>query len=126
VVKPFSPGEIVARVRAVLRRAGGGSKDVIRLEDLTIDRSGLAVERAGKKIELTATEFQILATLAAHPGRLFTRAQLLDAIRGADAEPFERAIDAHVKNLRRKIEPDPRNPRYVLTVYGVGYKAAGE
>jgi DNA-binding response OmpR family regulator len=126
VVKPFSPRELVARVRAVLRRAGGGSKDVIRLEDLTIDRSGLAVERAGKKIELTATEFQILATLAAHPGRLFTRAQLLDAIRGADAEPFERAIDAHVKNLRRKIEPDPRNPRYVLTVYGVGYKAAGE
>jgi DNA-binding response OmpR family regulator len=126
MVKPFSPRELVARVRAVLRRAGGGSQDVIQLDDLTLDRAGLAVERAGKKIELTATEFQILVTLAAHPGRLFTRAQLLDAIRGADSEPFERAIDAHVKNIRRKIEPDPRNPRYVLTVYGVGYKAAGE
>jgi DNA-binding response OmpR family regulator len=126
MVKPFSPRELVARVRAVLRRAGGGSQDVIQLDDLTLDRAGLAVERAGKKIELTATEFQILVTLSAHPGRLFTRAQLLDAIRGADSEPFERAIDAHVKNIRRKIEPDPRNPRYVLTVYGVGYKAAGE
>jgi two-component system, OmpR family, alkaline phosphatase synthesis response regulator PhoP len=126
VVKPFSPRELVARVRAVLRRAGGGSQDSIQLEDLTIDRGSLTAQRAGKKIDLTATEFQILATLAAHPGRLFTRAQLLDVIRGADAEPFERAIDAHVKNIRRKIERDPRNPRYILTVYGVGYKAAGE
>jgi DNA-binding response OmpR family regulator len=75
---------------------------------------------------LTATEFQLLAMLAAQPGRLFTRAQLLDAIRGGDSESFDRAIDAHIKNIRRKLERDPRSPRYVLTVYGVGYKAADE
>jgi DNA-binding response OmpR family regulator len=126
VVKPFSPRELVARVRAVLRRAGRGAGDVLELGDLKIDRARMTVERGRRKLELTATEFRILATLAAHPGRLYTRAQLLDAIRGADAEAFERAVDAHIKNIRRKIEPDPRTPRYVQTVYGVGYKAAGE
>jgi two-component system alkaline phosphatase synthesis response regulator PhoP len=124
VVKPFSPRELVARVRAVLRRSGAGGGEVITLRDLTLDRARLAVTRGRERIELTATEFQLLATLAAHPGRLFTRAQLLDAIRGADTESFDRAVDAHVKNIRRKIERDPRNPQYLLTVYGVGYKAA--
>jgi DNA-binding response OmpR family regulator len=78
----------------------------------------------GKPVDLTATEFQLLRTLASHPGRIFTRTQLLDVLRGEDGEPFDRAIDAHVKNIRRKIERDPRHPRYVLTVYGVGYKCA--
>ena len=124
VVKPFSPRELVARVRAVLRRSGAETVDVITLGDLTLDKGRLTVSRGRERVELTATEFDLLATLAARPGRLFTRAQLLDAIRGSDAESFERAIDAHVKNIRRKIERDPRNPRYLLTVYGVGYKAA--
>lgn len=124
VVKPFSPRELVARVRAVLRRTGGKTPDVLRIGDLALDTTRLTVERGRERLELTATEFQLLATLASHPGRLFTRAQLLDAIRGSDAEAFDRAIDAHIKNIRRKIERDPRNPRYVLTVYGVGYKAA--
>jgi len=124
VVKPFSPRELVARVRAVLRRSGAEAVDVITLGDLTIDKGRLSVSRGREPVELTATEFELLATLAAHPGRLFTRAQLLDAIRGSGAETFDRAVDAHVKNIRRKIERDPRNPRYLLTVYGVGYKAA--
>jgi len=124
IVKPFSPRELVARVRAVLRRAGAAAGDVVQVGDLAIDKSRLTVSRGGERLDLTATEFQLLATLASSPGRLFTRAQLLDAIRGSDAESFDRAIDAHVKNIRRKIERDPRNPRYILTVYGVGYKAA--
>ena len=124
VVKPFSPRELVARVKAVLRRSGSSTSDVVRLGDLAIDRSKKTVTRGRDTIELTATEFDLVAMLAAHPGRLFTRAQLLDAIRGADTEAFDRAIDAHIKNIRRKIERDARNPRYILTVYGVGYKAA--
>jgi DNA-binding response OmpR family regulator len=78
----------------------------------------------GRPVELTPTEFAMLATLASQPGRIFTRAQLLDAIRGLEAEAFDRTVDVHVKNVRRKLEPDPRNPRYILTVYGVGYKLA--
>ena len=97
---------------------------MITLGDLTLDKGRLTVSRGRERVELTATEFELLATLAAHPGRLFTRAQLLDAIRGSDTDSFDRAVDAHVKNIRRKIERDPRNPRYLLTVYGVGYKAA--
>jgi len=126
IVKPFSPRELVARVRAVLRRAGTSpvGDDSLTLGDLSLDKGRLTVTRGREKIDLTATEFELLATLAAHPGRLFTRAQLLDAIRGSDAEAYDRAIDAHVKNIRRKIERDPRAPRYLLTVYGVGYKAA--
>jgi two-component system, OmpR family, alkaline phosphatase synthesis response regulator PhoP len=125
IVKPFSPRELVARVRAVLRRSGDSTPGaVLTLDDLTLDRSRLTVLRAGERIDLTPTEFALLATLVAHPGRLFTRAQLLDAIRGNDTESFDRAVDAHVKNIRRKLERDPRAPRYLLTVYGVGYKAA--
>jgi two-component system alkaline phosphatase synthesis response regulator PhoP len=126
ITKPFSPRELVARVRAVLRRVDGLSSagDLVRLADLTLDVTRLKVTRRGTSIDLTPTEFQLLATLARQPGRVFTRAQLLDAVRGVEVESFERAIDAHVKNIRRKLEPDPRNPRYILTVYGIGYKCA--
>jgi DNA-binding response OmpR family regulator len=125
ITKPFSPRELVARVKAVLRRSEkGATNGLLRLGDLTLDTSRLTVTRSAAAIDLTPTEFQLLATLARHPGRVFTRAQLLDAVRGDAGESFDRAIDAHVKNVRRKIEPDTRNPRYILTVYGVGYKAA--
>lgn len=126
ITKPFSPRELVARVKAVLRRTarGGEEAGALRLGDLTLDPARLTVSRAGVVIDLTATEFELLAMLARKPGRVFTRSQLLDAVRGAGGESFDRAIDAHVKNIRRKLEPDTRNPRYVLTVYGVGYKAA--
>ena len=125
VTKPFSPRELVLRVRAVLRRAGASASagDIVRLADLTLDIPRMMAVRDGARIDLTATEFQLLAVLARQPGRIYTRTQLLDAVRGIAVESFERAIDAHIKNIRRKIEPDPRKPRYVLTVYGVGYKA---
>jgi two-component system alkaline phosphatase synthesis response regulator PhoP len=128
VVKPFSPKELVARVRAVLRRSEAARQptDLIRALDVTLDLTRLRATRAGAPLDLTPTEFQLLATLAAQPGRVFTRAQLLDAVRGVAFESYERAIDAHIKNIRRKLEPDPRQPRYVLTVYGVGYKFADE
>jgi two-component system alkaline phosphatase synthesis response regulator PhoP len=128
ITKPFSPRELVARAKAVLRRVDGSSSksdgDLLQLVDLTLDTARLKVSRRGTPIDLTPTEFQLLATLARQPGRIFTRAQLLDAVRGVEVESFERAIDAHVKNIRRKIEPDSRNPRYLLTVYGLGYKCA--
>lgn len=128
VSKPFSPKELVARVRAVLRRQelAQGTAEVLRAGDLTLDVPRMRVSAGGRSIELTATEFQLLAALAREPGRIFTRAQLLDAVRGVAFESYERAIDAHVKNLRRKLEPDPHNPRYILTVYGVGYRLADE
>jgi two-component system alkaline phosphatase synthesis response regulator PhoP len=124
ITKPFSPRELVARVRAVLRRSerADSGEDVVRRGDLTLDIPRMRVTGEGSVIELTSTEFELLAALARQPGRVFTRAQLLDAVHGGDVESFERAIDAHIKNIRRKIEPDPRNPRYVLTVYGIGYK----
>ncbi|MDF2730608.1 MAG: two component transcriptional regulator, winged helix family [Acidimicrobiia bacterium] len=123
VVKPFSPRELVARVKAVLRRTGGEvATETIRVLDLLVSLPNRSVERDGSRIELTATEFELLRTLASNPGRVFTRGQLLDSISGVSFESYERAIDAHIKNLRKKLEPDPRRPRYVLTVYGVGYK----
>jgi len=126
VVKPFSPKELVARVRAVLRRveARRDGAETIRVADLEIDVSRMRVAVAGRIVELTATEFQLLAALAREPGRVFTRGQLLDAVHGVAFESYERAIDAHVKNLRRKIEPAPGAPRYIQTVYGVGYRFA--
>jgi len=126
VTKPFSPKELVARVRAVLRRAAAYPADdeLIRVADVVLDVPRRRVTIAAEAVELTATEFELLTTLARHPGRVFTRAQLLDAVRGVAFESYERAIDAHVKNIRRKIEPDPRRPRYLLTAYGVGYRFA--
>jgi DNA-binding response OmpR family regulator len=123
VTKPFSPRELEARVRAVLRRhSGDAAAEILRAGDLTIDIPRLRVDVSGRPVELTATEFQLLTALARQSGRVFTRAQLLDAIHGVAFDSYERAIDAHVKNIRRKIEPDPRAPRYLLTVYGVGYR----
>jgi len=123
VTKPFSPRELEARARAVLRRhARDADAEVLRVGDLTLDLPRLRTDVAGRPVSLTATEFQLLTALARQPGRVFTRAQLLDAIHGVTFESYERAIDAHVKNIRRKIEPDPRAPRYLLTVYGVGYR----
>jgi DNA-binding response OmpR family regulator len=125
VTKPFSPRELTARVRAVLRRhAGDSDAEVLRAGDLTLDVPRLRTQVSGRSVPLTATEFQLLAALARQPGRVFTRSQLLDAIHGVAFESYERAIDAHVKNIRRKIEPDPRTPRFLLTVYGVGYRLA--
>lgn len=125
VTKPFSPRELVARVRAVLRRrAGGAAPELVRAGDLTLDVPRMRVTRDGEAIDLTATEFALLAAMARQPGRVFTRSQLLDAIHGVAFESYERAIDAHVKNIRRKLEPEPHAPRYILTVYGVGYRLA--
>jgi DNA-binding response OmpR family regulator len=126
VTKPFSPKELVARVRAVLRRAGRprGETDVVRVADLVLDIPRLRATVGGRVVDLTPTEFQLLATMAREPGRVFTRSQLLDAVHGVAFESYERAIDAHVKNIRRKLEPTPSSPRYLLTVYGVGYRVA--
>jgi two-component system alkaline phosphatase synthesis response regulator PhoP len=126
LTKPFSPRELVARVRAVFRRIGTvqDRAEVIRVGDVTLDVPRMLAKVGKRTIELTSTEFELIATMMRQPGRVFTRGQLLDAIRGEQVESFERAVDAHVKNLRRKLEADPRNPRYVLTVYGVGYKFA--
>jgi two-component system alkaline phosphatase synthesis response regulator PhoP len=128
LTKPFSPRELVARVRAVLRRADRpvGAGDHISVGDLTLDVPRMRTEVAGRTVDLTPTEFTLLATLARQPGRIFTRSQLLDALHGIAFESYERAIDSHVKNLRRKLEPEPRQPRYVLTVYGVGYRLADD
>ena len=140
LTKPFSPRELVARVRAVLRRtdasvaAGSGpqaapdadGERLLRAGDVTIDIERMRVDAAGRGVELTPTEFQLLVALARRPGRILTRSQLLDAVHGVAFEAYERAIDTHVKNLRRKLEPDPRVPRYVLTVHGVGYRFADD
>jgi DNA-binding response OmpR family regulator len=127
MTKPFSPKELVARVRAVLRRAEGlrSPTDVIRVgSDVEMDVPRMVAQFGGRRVDLTKTEFQLLATMARQPGRVFTRAQLLDAVRGVAFESYERAIDAHIKNIRKKIEPDSRSPRYLLTVFGVGYRFA--
>ena len=131
LTKPFSPRELVARVKAVLRRVDTapvdlGSRDIVRAGDLELDLPRMRAHLSGRPIELTPTEFQLLAALAAQPGRIFTRSQLLDAVHGVAFESYERAIDTHIKNLRRKLEPDPRTPRYLLTVYGVGYRFADD
>ena len=128
VTKPFSPRELVARIRAILRRVDHQIEpnDRIEVPGVSIDVGRMRVEVEGKTVELTPTEFQLLATLARQPGRIFTRSQLLDAIHGLAFESYERAIDAHVKNLRHKLEPNPSRPRYIQTVYGVGYRFAEE
>ena len=126
VVKPFSPKELVARVRAVLRRTRTAARgdEVVRAGDVEIDTAKMRVSVGGTQVDLTPTEFQLLATLAREPGRVFTRSQLLDAVHGVAIESYERAIDAHVKNIRKKLEPEPGKPRYILTVHGVGYRFA--
>jgi two-component system alkaline phosphatase synthesis response regulator PhoP len=126
LVKPFSPKELVARVRAVLRRVDASveAPDLVRTGDLEIDTTRRTVSLNGRAIDLTATEFELLLHFARSPGRVFTRSQLLDALHGVAFESYERAIDAHIKNLRRKLESDPANPTHLLTVYGVGYKYA--
>ena len=128
VTKPFSPRELVARIRAILRRVDRQAEPSDRIEvgGVAIDIARMRVDVNGRTVELTPTEFQLLVALARQPGRIFTRSQLLDAIHGVAFESYERAVDAHVKNLRRKLEDDPGQPRYVLTVYGVGYKFAEE
>jgi two-component system alkaline phosphatase synthesis response regulator PhoP len=128
ITKPFSPRELVARVRAVLRRVRGGvhQPGLVRAGDLEIDLQGHRVTRAGETLDLTRSEFNLLALLAQHPGQTFTRAQLLDRLHGVAYDGYDRSVDAHVKNLRHKLEPDPSEPRYVLTVYGVGYKFTDE
>jgi DNA-binding response OmpR family regulator len=130
LTKPFSPKELVARVRAVLRRTENTQsslgRELIRAADLTLDLPRMRATLGQRHIDLTPTEFELLVTLASQPGRIFTRAQLLDAVRGVAFESYERAIDAHIKNIRRKLEPNPRQPRYILSVYGLGYKFADE
>jgi two-component system alkaline phosphatase synthesis response regulator PhoP len=126
ITKPFSPRVVIARVRALLRRTDLTEhvSDRLRIADLEIDLAGHTVQRAGKGIELTPTEFNLLATLASQPGRAFSRLQLLEASQGNAYEGYERTIDAHIKNLRAKLEPDPKSPHYIETVFGVGYRFA--
>ena len=124
VTKPFSPGELVARVRATLRRASGelGPSTMLRAGDVELDTASLTVTVAEEPVDLTPTEFQLLAALVRQPGRIFTREQLLEAVHGVAFDGYDRSVDSHVKNLRRKIESDPRQPRCIQTVYGVGYR----
>ena len=130
VTKPFSPRELVARVRAVLRRLREEEEykgpSEVRFGDLVVDFVRHEVWVRGEPVHLTPTEFRLLEVLIKEPGRAFSRLELLDRVFGYDFEGFERTIDVHVKNLRRKIEPDRKNPTYIKTVYGVGYKFAGE
>lgn len=124
VTKPFSPREVVARVRAVLRRAQAPSEapSVIHASNIEIDLTQHRVRVGGRVVNLTPTEFSLLAALARQPGRAFTRLQLLQAAQGEAYEGYERTVDAHIKNLRSKIEPNPRDPSYIETVFGVGYR----
>jgi DNA-binding response OmpR family regulator len=126
IVKPFSPREVAARVRAVLRRTrpAPSTPAAITAADVTLDLTRHAATVAGRPIELTPTEFTLLRAMVAEPGRAFSRMELLDAAQGEAYEGYERTIDTHIKNIRAKIEPDPKNPHYVVTVYGVGYKFA--
>ena len=128
ITKPFSPKELVARVRVVFRRMENYSQaetEIFHAADLTLDRPRMRVTVVDRDLEeLTPTEFELLAAMARHPGRVFTRAQLLDVVHGVAFESYERANDAHIKNIRHKIEQIPGEPHYVLTVYGVGYKFA--
>jgi two-component system alkaline phosphatase synthesis response regulator PhoP len=124
VTKPFSPRELTARIRAVLRRAGKSAPEaeVLRTADVTLSRAARNVVVSGRYVDLTPSEFDLLATLMSTPGRVYSRMELLDRIQGTAFEGYERTIDVHVKNLRTKIEPDPKSPKYIETVYGVGYR----
>jgi DNA-binding response OmpR family regulator len=124
VTKPFNPNELVSRVRAVLRRSGTAKTPAteLRIADLAVDIDKHTVLRGGRPVELTATEFELLKTMVQAPGRVFSRMQLLDNLQDKAYEGYERTIDSHIKNLRKKIEADPDKPSYIITVYGVGYK----
>lgn len=126
ISKPFSPREVVARVKAVLRRIERAEQprvdEVLRVGGLEVDLAGRSVTVDGAPADLTRTEFDLLTTLVAHPGRVYTRMQLMEAAQGDAFEGYERTIDAHVKNVRRKLGDDPRDPTYIQTVFGVGYK----
>jgi len=129
LTKPFSPRELVARVHAVLRRAPGAEVPLVEVlsfgeGELEIDTMQHEVRRDGAPVDLTPNEYKLLVTLARFPGRVYTRYELVTHVQGFDFDGDERTIDAHVKNLRKKIEPDPRRPRYVLTVVGSGYRLA--
>ena len=129
LTKPFSLRELTARIRAVLRRAEKSTtatSALLRVGELSLDRGSRLVSADGNTVELTPSEFDLLATLMASPGRVFSRLELLDTLQGDAYEGYERTIDVHIRNLRTKIEPDPRNPRYVLTVYGIGYRLAAD
>jgi DNA-binding response OmpR family regulator len=128
MTKPFNPRELVARVRAVLRRTSGvaPAAEVLRAGALVLDAGGHQATLDGRVLDLTPTEFELLAVLLQHPGRAFTRLELLDRVQGDAYEGYERTVDAHVKNLRAKLGDDPRHPRYVQTVFGVGYKLGAE
>lgn len=127
VTKPFSLRELVARVKAVLRRTSGdlAETNLIKSGDITIELDQHEVRLGDNVIEMTPTEFKLLSTMASFPGKVFTRLQLVDLVQGYSFEGYERTIDTHIKNLRKKIEPDPKNPTYILTVFGVGYKFRG-
>ncbi|MBX3037173.1 MAG: response regulator transcription factor [Anaerolineales bacterium] len=119
ITKPFSPRELVARVKVVLRRvAGDVNAEVIRVENVSLDRTHYTVQIKKREISLTPTEFEIMATMMSQPGRIFSRNQLLNSVHGVAFESYERAIDSHIRNLRRKLEPDD----LIITVHGVGYK----
>jgi two-component system alkaline phosphatase synthesis response regulator PhoP len=125
ITKPFSPREVIARARALLRRAGGllgAGESIIQVGPITLDLTRRSIQVASRPVELTPTEFDLLAVLVRNAGRPLSRTQLLEAVQGNAYEGYERTIDAHIKNLRRKIEPDPLHPTCIVTVFGVGYK----
>jgi two-component system OmpR family response regulator len=131
VVKPFSPKELVYRVKAVLRRAQKGDKEVLlpmsfNNGSLVIDGQGYDVKKNGQQLKITPTEFKVLYSLASAPGKVFTREDLVEKALGYQFEGYERSIDAHIKNIRYKIEEDPKNPAYIITIYGVGYRFSGK
>ena len=124
VTKPFDPKELVSRIKAVLRRSQGQivARNTLHIADLEIDVSKRLVKRDEEVMELTPIEFDLLKAMAEHPGQVYTRLQLLDRVQGEAYEGYDRTIDSHIKNLRKKIELNPEKPRYIITVYGVGYK----
>jgi len=125
VTKPFSPRELAARVRAVLRRlekGSAGESEILRQGEVTLDRAGRTTVVSGQTVDLTPSEFDLLSILMSTPGRVFSRLELLDRLQGTAYEGYERTIDVHVRNLRTKIEPDPSNPCYIETIYGAGYR----
>lgn len=123
--KPFSPRELVARVRALFRRASAANEptlEILDFGDLVIDISGHKVTVEGNEVDLTASEFKLLTTLARYPGHVYNRMELVEKVLGYDFEGYERTIDSHVKNLRAKLGDDPRDPRWLYTVHGIGYR----